>query len=77
MEFNEQPINVYIKTNFLNEITEIGSSIFITDPYNWTMIDSGYGDRYAHAQSNYLPKPLKNRQRKYNYRYENGQVVEN
>ena len=77
MEFNEQPINVYIKTNYLNEITDIGSSVFITDPYNWTMIDSGYGDIYSHAKAQYLEKPLTNQFGRYNYRYENGQIVEN
>jgi hypothetical protein len=77
MDFFEKPIEVYIKTNYLNEITDIGSSIFITDPYNWIKIDEGYGDRYSHAQNEYLPKPLVSFNGKYNYRYEYGQIVEN
>ena len=76
MEF-ETPIYVYIKTNFMGEITEIGSSVFITDTYNWTMIDSGYGDRYAHAQSQYFPKTLIKENGTYRYSYINGNIVEN
>ena len=76
MDF-QPPINVYIKINSLNEIIDIGSSIFIKDTYDWIMIDTGYGDKYAHAQSLYLPKPLIGLFRKYNYRYENGKIVEN
>ena len=77
MDFYEQPINVYIKINYLNEITDIGSSVFIKDTYNWILVDSGYGDRYAHAQTQYLPKPLTRANKTYNYRYENGKIVEN
>ena len=77
MDFYEQPINVYIKINYLNEIIDIGSSIFIKDTYNWIMVDSGYGENYAHAQTQYLSKPLYNINGTYNYRYENGRIVEN
>ena len=33
------------------------------------MIDEGSGDKYAHAQSNYLEKRIYDDQGRYNYKY--------
>lgn len=74
-EIVEQPIEVYIKINANNEIIEVGSSIFIKDLTSWIKIDEGYGDKYAHAQSQYFDKPLMNENGTYNYKYINGKVV--
>ena len=49
---------VYVKTDEKNRITDINSSAFISDISEWTKIDSGDGDRYHHAQGNYLPEPI-------------------
>lgn len=76
MEELEQPIKVYIKINSNNEVIEINSEIFIKDLTNWIYIDSGFGDKYAHAQSQYLDKPIINDNGNYNYKYINGGVVE-
>ena len=67
-EYFEQPIGVYVKTNTEGYITEIGSDIFIKDLTGWKKIDEGYGDRYAHAQSQYFDKPLVNDDGTYNYK---------
>jgi hypothetical protein len=75
-EYYNEPIRVYVKLNSYNEIIDIGSSIFINDTYEWVMIDSGYGDKYAHAQTQYLPSPLKKRNGTYRYIYENGKIME-
>lgn len=75
-EINEQPINVLIKTNDKDEIIEIGSSIFIKDLTGWVEIDSGFGDKYAHAQSQYFDKPLINEDGRYSFKYINGKVVD-
>ena len=71
-------ITVYIKVNEQHEITEVNSSIFIDidDIKNWTKIDEGNGDKYAHAQNNYFDKPLKDEDGNYNYLYINGKVYE-
>lgn len=74
--FIEQPIKVYIKTNENNEVIEVGSSIFIEDLADWIEIDRGYGDKYAHAQSQYFDKPLMNEYGTYNYKYEKGVITE-
>lgn len=75
-ELQEQPIRVYVKVNADGYITEINSEIFIKDFTGWIEIDKGYGDKYAHAQSQYFDKSLINEFGKYNYKYENGIVKE-
>ena len=74
MEELEQPIKVYIKVNSNNEIVDINSEIFIQDLTNWIEIDSGYGDKYAHAQSQYFDKPLMSEDGKFNYKYVDGTI---
>ena len=69
-------IKVYVKTNENNEIIEINSSIFLADTTDYIELDGGYGDKYAHAQSNYLDKPLTDEQGRYNYKLVDGEVVE-
>lgn len=75
-EFIEQPIKVYIKVNSNNEITDINSDIFIKDLTGWIYIDEGFGDRFAHSQSQYFDKPLVKEDGHYNYKYINGGIVE-
>lgn len=67
---------VFVRTNDRNCIIEINSSTFLPDTTNWTRIDEGDGDRYMHAQGNYLPKPLMDEQGRYRYKLVDGVVVE-
>ena len=69
-------MRVFIKTDDKNRVTAINSEIFISDTTGWTEIDSGEGDRFHHAQGNYLPKPLTDENGVYSYKYENGAVCE-
>lgn len=55
-----RPYIVYVKVDESNRVTSINSSAFLADVTGWTEIDSGYGDKYHHAQGNYLPGPLYN-----------------
>lgn len=73
-EMIEQPIKVYVRVNENEEITEVASSIFIKDLTGWIEIDSGFGDKFAHAQTQYFEKPLINDYGSYNYRYINGEI---
>lgn len=59
-------------------ITSINSNIFLSQEEIQTMteIDQGQGDKYAHAQSQYLEKGLVDEQGRYNYKCVNGKVVE-
>ena len=69
-------IKVYIQTNSNGEVININSSVFLLDTFGWLQIDEGEGDKYAHAQSNYLKKPIINESGKHNYRYYLGKIVE-
>ena len=69
-------IKVYVKINENNIITDINSSIFINNLEGYIKIDEGSGDKYAHAQGNYLDKGLYDRSGRYNYKFEDGKVLE-
>lgn len=66
---------VYIKIDNNNNITDINSNIFIQDTSEYILIDQGNGDKYAHAQNNYLPLPLQSEEGVYNYKYINNNIV--
>lgn len=67
---------VCVKANEIGYITDVNSSAFLTDTTGWTEIDSGYGDRYHHAQGNYLPKPIVTMSGAYRYKLVDGEVAE-
>lgn len=67
---------VCVKTTPTGDVMEINSAAFLTDPTGWVQIDEGDGDRYMHAQGNYLPKPLMDAQGRYRYKLVEGAVVE-
>lgn len=54
----ENMISVFVKTDESGCITEVNSSVFLSSTDGWTKIDEGTGDRYHHAQGNYLPLPI-------------------
>lgn len=60
-------IQVYAKADTAGRVEELGSSVFLTDLTDWVQIDEGEGDRYAHAQGNYLEKPLMDEDGTHNY----------
>lgn len=76
MEFEMKPYIVYAKTNSNGYITAVNSSAFLTDTDGWTEIDSGYGDKYHHAQGNYFAKPIHDDRGIPRYKLEDGKPVE-
>lgn len=72
---NEYKVYVSLQDGY---ITSINSEIFLSEEEMSTMteIDKGQGDKYAHAQSQYLEKGLADEQGRYNYKYVNSKVVE-
>ena len=72
----KETIKVYIKINEKNVITDINSSIFLNSIEGYTQIDEGSGDRYAHAQGNYLEKSLVDESGSFNYKFEDGKILE-
>ena len=59
-------------------ITSINSDIFLSKEEIQAMskIDQGQGDKYAHAQSQYLDKELVDEHGRYNYKFVEGKVIE-
>ena len=68
--------NVYVLCDAQSRITAINSDAFLPDTTGWVQIDEGDGDRYMHAQGNYLPHPLCDMQGRYRYKLVDGAVVE-
>lgn len=71
-----QPYIVYVKVDEFNRVTSINSSEFLTDVTGWTEIDSGFGDKYHHAQGNYFAQPIMDKRGVYRYKLVNGRPVE-
>ena len=71
-----QPYRVLVRVDGDGRITAINSSAFITGETGWTQIDSGYGDRFHHAQGNYLPGPLYDERGIPRYKLQDGKAVE-
>lgn len=71
-----RPYIVYVKVDKSNRVTSVNSSAFLADVTGWTEIDSGYGDKYHHAQGNYFDKPLCDERGICRYKLMNGRPVE-
>lgn len=76
MDFVTQPYKVYVKTDENNRIIAINSDAFMSSFDGWVYIDEGYGDKYHHAQGNYLSKPLYNMRGLYNYKLSGTEIEE-
>lgn len=72
---NEYKVYVSLQDGY---ITSINSEIFLSEEEMSTMaeIDKGQGDKYAHAQSQYLEKGLVDELGRYNYKYVEGKLIE-
>lgn len=68
----ENTYKVYAITDENGIITAINSSAFLTDTADWTEIDEGEGDKYLHAQNNYLPDRLMDENGIFNYKLTDG-----
>lgn len=67
---------VLVRVDDAGRVVEINSDAFVADASGWVQIDSGYGDKYHHAQGNYLPGPLTDDRGICRYRLADGAVVE-
>lgn len=71
-----QPYKVLVRVDDAGRVVAINSSAFVQYASGWVEIDSGFGDRYHHAQGNYLPLPLMDERGVYRYKLVDGKVVE-
>ena len=76
MNFTPKPYRVYVKTDASGYITAVNSSVFLAHTAGWVQIDSGYGDRYGHAQGNYFEKPIWTDGGAYRYKLVDGKPME-
>lgn len=67
---------VYVRVDENGNIVEINSDAFLDNIEGYIELDSGYGDKYHHAQNNYFSKPLYDDRWCANYKMENGEVLE-
>lgn len=66
---------VLVQIDDAGRVTAINSDAFVSGD-GWTAIDEGEGDRYRHAQNNYLPKPLTDERGVYRYKLVDGLVAQ-
>ena len=76
MENEMQPYIVYVKPDEKDRIIAVNSSAFLTYADGWAEIDSGYGDKYHHAQGNYFDKPIYDERGICRYKLVDGKPVE-
>ena len=66
---------VYIRVDDTGRVVNINSSAFLSNVDGWVEIDRGTGDRYQHAQGNYMPGPIFNHDGIPIYKLEMGKIV--
>lgn len=71
-----QKYTVYAQINPNGYITSVNSSAFLPDLTGWVEIDSGYGDKYHHAQGNFFPRPIMTDGGAYRYKLVDGVPTE-
>ena len=71
-----EPYRVFVLTNERDGILDINSDAFLIDTTGWVQIDEGVGDKYHHAQGNYLPGPLRDYRGIPRYKLQDGKAVE-
>lgn len=57
-ENSENKIGVYVKLDSNGYVIDVCSDIFLEDTSGWVKIDEGFGDRFAHARSQYFPNGI-------------------
>ena len=72
----KNPHIVYVKPDSDGYITAVNSSAFLSDTSGWIEIDSGYGDKYHHAQGNYFPESTITMGGAYRYKLVDGKPME-
>ena len=73
---DEELYKVLGRVDDASQVTAINSDAFISDETGWTVVDAGSGDRYHHAQNNYLTYPLIDDRGVYRYKFVDGVVVQ-
>jgi hypothetical protein len=75
MTLDTESCKVLVRIDDAGHVTAINSDAFVSGD-GWTQIDEGEGDRYRHAQNNYLLKPLTDERGVYRYKLVDGLVAQ-
>lgn len=75
-EIPKSKVYILVDPNTNHIIRIEGQYSLPSDLTDWILLDEGYGDKYNHAQGNYLEKPLIDMDGTHNYKYIDGKVVE-
>ncbi len=67
---------VYIQVDNKSRIIAINSDYFLKNTSGWIYVDMGEGDKFRHAQNNYLPSSLYTSSGICRYEYKNGVIKE-
>lgn len=67
---------VYIRVDDVGRVVNINSNAFLSNVEGWVEISRGFGDKYQHAQGNYLPGPLLDKRGICRYKLQDGALVE-
>lgn len=67
---------VYIRVDDAGRLVDINSNAFLMGTDGWMEIDHGCGDRYHHAQGNYLPRTLVDDRGIYRYKLDGDTIRE-
>ena len=70
------PYKVLVRVDDAGRVVAINSSGFLQASDGWTEIDSGYGDKYHHAQGNYFPESIITDGGAYRYKLVDGVLTE-
>lgn len=70
-----EPTIVYIRTDEQGRVIDINSDAFLEDTEGWQPIDRGFGDRFRHAQGNYLLMPLTSQTGSPNWKFVDGHLL--
>ncbi len=72
---HDKPYSVYIKTDSQGRVIGINSDAFLPSTDGWEKIAEGHGDKFHHAQGNYLPMPVYDDEGRANWKLEGGQPI--
>ena len=69
---HEKPYSVYIRADDQGRVIAINSDAFLPSTDGWEKVAQGHGDKFHHAQGNYLPMPVYDDEGRANWKLEGG-----
>ncbi|MBR4068643.1 MAG: hypothetical protein IKK08_08480 [Clostridia bacterium] len=67
--------SVFVQTDDQGRVIGINSDAFLPSTDGWEKVAEGHGDKFHHAQGNYLPQPVYDEEGRANWKLEGGQPI--